>query len=130
MASFKQYNLKAATEGNLIKIPFIYPGQTDTGEHLMVRSRHCQAYREADLQAQRQISSIIAAVGGLDKVDQDLMEEIQLRAFCKLVDGWSFDEEMTEDNLMEFFATNPQMYDIVNVECAKDTLFFAKPVKL
>lgn len=129
MASYKNYNLKAQTEGNLIKLPFIYPGQDDTGEYLMVRSRHCQAYREADMQAQRQMSSIIAAAGGVDKADQALMEEIQMRAFCKLVDSWSFEDDLTEENLLEFFETNPQMYDLVNTQCAKDTLFFAKPVK-
>lgn len=130
MASFKKYNLKSATQGNTVKVPMVYPGQDVTEDFLMVRSRHAQEYRDADLQAQRKMSSLIAAAGGIDKVDSSLLEDVQMRAFCKLVESWSFDEPLTDDNLLEFFDSNPQMYDIVNVECARDTLFFAKPVKL
>lgn len=127
--SFRKYNLRKATENNTIPVPFTYPGEKDTGEVLHLRSRHSDEYRNADMQAQRQISSLIAAAGSLEKADRELMEDIQMRAFCKLVAGWSFEEECNEENLMEFFEANPQAYDIVNTTCAQDTLFFAQPVK-
>lgn len=124
--SFKNYNLVAVADDKLQKVPFIFPGVGDTGEFLMIRSQHSSVYRDASLKAERQVGSLIAAAGSLDAVDKDLMKDIQDRSFATLVESWSFEEECSIDNVVEFFHANPQTYDTVNTTAAKDTLFFVK----
>lgn len=129
--SFRDFNMKKEMESDpTVHYPFVYPGLGDTGYWLKIRSQYSSAYRDADLKAQRQISSLILAQGGdVSKVDAELMKDIRLRAFTKLVKEWNFPDEMTEDNLVEFFTTNELAYDEVNNLAAQDSLFFSRNAK-
>lgn len=129
--SFRDFNMKKEMEADpVVHYPFVYPGRGDTGFWLKIRSQYSKAYRDADLKAQRQISSMIIAQGGdVSKVDPELMADIRLRAFTKLVKEWNFPDPMTEDNLVEFFTTNEIAYDEVNNLAAQDSLFFSKSAK-
>lgn len=131
ISSFRDFNMKKEMEADpVVHYPFVYPGRGDTGFWLKIRSQYSKAYRDADLKAQRQISSMIIAQGGdVSKVDPELMADIRLRAFTKLVKEWNFPDEMTEDNLVEFFTNNEIAYDEVNNLAAQDSLFFSKSVK-
>lgn len=124
--SFRDFNLKKKLEEEpLVHYPFLFPGVGDTGYWLKIRSQYCEQYRDADLKAQRQISSLIMANGGkVENVDKELMDDIRKRAFCKLVAEWNFEDELNEDNLMEFFDANPFVYDDINNLAAQDSLFF------
>ena len=126
--SFRDFNMRKQLEENPTTIyPFVYPGQGDTGYWLKIRSQHSPEYREADLKAQRQISAMyLAAVGKPETVDAELIKDITMRAFTKLIAEWNFPDEMTEDNLVEFLTDNPIAYDEINVLAAQDSLFFSK----
>ena len=124
--SFRDFNMRKRLEENPTTLyPFVYPGLGNTGFWLRIRSQHCPEYREAEQKAQRQISAMILAGGGdADKVDPELIKDISLRAFTKLVAEWNFPDEMTEDNLVEFLTDNPIAYDEINMLAAQDSLFF------
>lgn len=125
--SFRDYNLKRDVDGKLQKYHFVYPGEGDTGQFLMVRSQHCKEYRDAELRATRQISALMQANGNdPSKVGEELLKDIRLRAFCKLIDSWSFEEELNDDNLLDFFAANEFAYEDINVLAAQDSLFLQK----
>lgn len=124
--SYKDFNLKRDIAGKTTTYPFIYPGVGDTGYSLQVRSMHCEEFRQAGAKAARQLSALqLAAAGG--EVDEELREDINLRAFCKLVDSWTFPDELNDDALIEFFADNPFVYDDINHLAATDSLFLSKP---
>lgn len=124
-ASFRDFNLKKKLENApLLHYPLVFPGQGDTGHWLKIRNRHSEEFRQADLKAQRQISALVVANGSFEKIDKDMLDDINMRAFCKLVASWSFEEECNEDNLMEFFNNNPFAYDDINRLAAQDSLFF------
>lgn len=129
--SFRDFNMKKDLENDpTVHYPFVYPGQGDTGYWLKIRSQYSSVYREADLKAQRQISSLIIAAGGkVEDVDAELMKDIRLRAFTKLIAEWNFPDEMTEDNLVEFLTTNELAYDEINNLAAQDSLFFSRNAK-
>lgn len=129
--SFRDFNLKKQLEADpTVHYPFVYPGKGDTGYWLKIRSQYSKEFREADLKAQRQISALIVANGNeIEKVDQELMDDIRKRAFCKLVAAWNFPDELNEDNLMEFMADNEFVYDDINNLAAQDSLFFSEPAK-
>lgn len=126
--SFRDFNMRKQLETNpTTHYPFVYPGAGDTGYWLKIRSQHSPEFREADLKAQRQISSMYLAAGGKpETVDQELVKDITLRAFTKLVAEWNFPDELTEDNLVEFLTDNPFAYDDINSLAAQDSLFFSK----
>ena len=126
--SFRDFNMrKQLAENPTTVYPFVYPGVGDTGYWLKIRSQHSSEFRDADLKAQRQISNMIIAAGGEpEKVDQELIKDITLRAFTKLIAEWNFPDEATEDNLVEFLTDNPIAYDEINTLAAQDSLFFSK----
>ncbi|WP_162207444.1 hypothetical protein, partial [Dyella japonica] len=124
-ASSRDFNLKQKLEyARLLPHPLVFLGQGDTGHWLKIRNRHSEEFRQADLKAQRQISALVVANGSFEKIDKDMLDDINMRAFCKLVASWSFEEECNEDNLMEFFNNNPFAYDDINRLAAQDSLFF------
>lgn len=127
--SFRDFNMRKQLESNPTTLyPFVYPGQGDTGHWLKIRSQHSPEFRDADLKAQRQISAMYLASGNNpENVDHEIIKDITLRAFTKLVAEWSFDEELTEDNIVEFLTDNPIAYDEINTLAAQDSLFFLRP---
>ncbi len=127
--SFRDFNMRKQLEENpTILYPFVYPGMGDTGFWLKIRSQHSPEFREAEQKAKRQISSLLLAAGK-DDVDPELISDISLRAFTKLVADWNFPDELTEDNLVEFLTDNPVAYDEINNLAATDSLFFSSKGK-
>ena len=128
MGSFKKYNTVRDFEDATLVIPVIYPGIGDTGETITIRNRYSKIYREADAKGQRQISTMIMANKGKE-LDDDVLKEIEDQQFAALIAGWSFDEELTVENITEFLTDNPQIRDEINRKAAQDTLFLKKDDK-
>lgn len=129
--SFRDFSMKKKLEANpTVHYPFVFPGVGDTGYWLKIRSQYSKDYRDADMKAQRQISTLIVAAGGdVSKVDAEMMDDIRKRAFCKLVAEWNFPDELNDDNVMDFLVENEFVYDDINNLAAQDSLFFSDPVK-
>ena len=98
----------------------------DTGETLTIRSRYSKEYREAEARAQRQVSTMVMARKG-EPLDEETIKQIEDIQFAALIADWSFDEELTVENITEFLTDNPQIRDDVNVKAAQDSLFLSKP---
>ncbi len=121
-SSFKAFNLNRDVEGKTIPVVVEYPTIGDTGHKLYIRSRYSKAYREAEAASLRRIRAMTVAKGA--EIDEDILEDIRMRAFCALVESWTFEEECTPENVIEFLTVNSLMYDKVNNAAAKDEDFF------
>lgn len=128
MGSFKKYNTVRDFQDSTHVLKLVYPGVGDTGETLTIRSQYSKEFREAKAKATRQISTMTMARKGkeLDEAEIKAIEDAQ---FASLIADWSFDEELTVENISEFLADNPQVYDLINTTAAQDTLFLKKPAK-
>lgn len=128
MGSFKKYNTVRDFQDSTYDLKLSYPGVGDTGETLTIRSQYSREFREAKAKATRQISTMTMARKGKELSEEEvkLIEDTQ---FASLIAGWSFDEELTVENISEFLTVNPQVYDLINTTAAQDTLFLKKPAK-
>lgn len=122
MGSFKKYNTVRDFENATYTMPIVYPGQGDTGETITIRSRYSKEYREAEAKAQRQLTTMTMALNG-EKADDATVQQIEDLQFSALIAGWSFDEELTFENITEFLHANPQIRDDINHKAARDSLF-------
>ena len=128
MASFKIYNIEVAGGEATIQIPVVFPGMDATGETLTIRSMYSSAFREGQAAQSRQIQALRIANKGAP-LDEETLNEMELAAFATLVSDWSFDEPCTPGNVSDFLRANPQMKELVNMQCSKDSLFFKKEEK-
>lgn len=124
MPSFKKFNLNDIQDATH-KVSFIFPGIGDTGETITIRSQYSNEFREAEAKFNRQVASMTIAGKGAP-LDEALLKEMNDRMFASLIAAWSFEEPVTEENIMEFIATNPQFKDELNRLAAQDSLFFKK----
>lgn len=125
MASFKIYNIELAGGEATVDIPVVFPGADKTGETLTIRSMYSAAFREGQASISRQIQSLRLANKG-EPLDEATLEELEFSGFATLIANWSFEEPCTPANVIEFLRANPQMKDIVSMQCSKDSLFFKK----
>lgn len=123
MGSFKKYDLSKGADA-LHVLPFTFPGVKSTGETVTIRSYYSEEFREANSKAARQLSTMRSALPKGEEIDDNVVKAINDRAFAALVADWSFDEPCTIENIVEFFKANPHFFDVVNVSCANDSLFF------
>lgn len=126
MKSFKKYNLNDKS-GATQELAFTFPGEGPTGIVLHIRSQYSKEFREADSRATRQISSLTVSQNGAP-IDPELLDHIELGIFASLVAGWTFEEECTPENVIEFLAANPHTKDEINKLAARDSLFFGERV--
>lgn len=125
--SYKDFNAARDFDNALQRYKIIYPGLGDTGHHMMIRSIHSKSFREAQMKAQRQISAmVIANAGKEDPNMEELIEQIQMRAFAAVVASWSFDEECTQENVADFLSSNSFAYDDINILAGQDSLFLTE----
>jgi hypothetical protein len=124
-SSFKKYNTVRDFQDSTHVLKLVYPGIGDTGETLTIRSQYSKEFREAKARATRQITTMTIARKGKD-LDDDEVKLIEDTQFASLIAGWSFEEECTVENIIEFLDANPQVYDLINTTAAQDTLFLKK----
>lgn len=128
MGSFKKYNTVRDFQDSTYVLKLVYPGIGDTGETLTIRSQYSKEFREAKARATRQISTLTISRKGKD-LDEDELKLIEDTQFAALIADWSFEEECTVENIIEFLDANPQVYDLINTTAAQDTLFLKKVEK-
>lgn len=128
MGSFKKYNTVRDFQDTTYEMAVKYPGVGDTGETITIRSRYSKEFRDAQAKANRQIAQMTVALKGAE-LDAESIKSIEDNQFASLIAGWSFDEECTTENIIEFLTDNPQIYDEINTTAAQDTLFLKKVEK-
>ena len=112
----------AANEG--IELPLYLPGtNTPSGEWIRIRGVDSDEFRVAEVQSKRALRNIIEdSTVAPEKAHQQAMTKL----IASLVISWSFPEECTRENVVEFLVNAPQIEDAINQVAAKRALFFKK----
>ncbi|MGI0119686.1 phage tail assembly chaperone [Zooshikella sp. RANM57] len=120
MASMQSFfTRQKANEG--IKLPLSLPDGTPTDEYLMIRGIDSDHYQTAINEAKR----AIFAKSSKDTSDYD-PAEAELDVLVSLVAGWSFEEELTPENIKNFLKEAPQIAKQIDKLAGDRALFFGK----
>ena len=119
MSDMGQFHTREkANEG--VKLPLVTPDGNETDHYLMVRGIDSDAFRAAESLAKR---AIITA--GADADIQEIAKEAALDVVTSLVSAWSFDDELTTDNIKGFLRDAPQITNEIDRIAGDRALFFA-----
>lgn len=129
MASFRELNIAAkANEG--IEIPVVVPSAESgegksTGDMLTVLNTYSERFRKAEAEGFRRIRAASKkAEDAGQEIDNAIYEEVAHDSIAHLIVDWTYDEECTLENVKEFLAANPHMYDLINRLAADHDAFF------
>lgn len=114
------YTRDKANEG--IKLPLSKPDGTKTDHYVHILGRDSDAFREADAEAKRNALKI-AQIDDETELKKSA-EEAKLSLIAKLVIGWSFEEELTFENIKTFLKEAPQIADKIDQVAGMRALFF------
>ena len=118
-------------------MPLYLPDGEDSGEYLIVRGADDPAYKKekqiSNLKyldfAKKQKGSKEEKTDKITKGIQEFQEKMEFNLICKLVLGWSFDEEFSEEAVTKFLADAPGVATQVDQFAAERSNFFKKPSK-
>lgn len=116
------YTRQKANEG--VKLPLFHPDGTKSEHWFMVRGIDSDQFRKAEARAKRKAVEF-AQIDDQDK-RADAIRETELSCIAELVAGWSFEEECTSENVVNFLREAPQIADAVNRYAARRADFFSK----
>lgn len=116
------YTRQKANEG--VKLPLFLPDGTQSDHWFMVRGVDSDQFRKSEARAKRK------AVEFAQMEDQDeradAIREAELECIASLIASWSFDEECTDENVVNFLREAPQIADAVNRYAARRADYFSK----
>ncbi|CAM0070117.1 Tail assembly chaperone [Vibrio phage K251 g3] len=115
------FTRQKANEGK--KIPLYLPDGKPSDHWLVVRGVDSDHFKQAETRGKRQAITI-AKIEGADERAQAI-RDTELTCIAALVADWSFDQECTEPNVVNFLREAPQIADMVNQVAAKRASFFA-----
>lgn len=114
-----------ANEG--IHVPLTYPDGTESPHWLTVRGVDSDAFIKAETKGKRRLMEI-AVVEETEK-REEMLHENQLDVIASLICGWSFDMELTHDNVVNLLREAPQIANKVNQLASRRDFFFKKESK-
>lgn len=122
MSMEKFFTRQTSNEG--IKVPLYYPGTNEpSGEWIRVRGMESDVFRKAEHEAKRKA----VAIASLPEEERDAAHlELKRALVASLVIDWSFEQECTLENVINFFREAPQIEDAINTIASKRHLFFVK----
>jgi len=109
-SSMKDFHTRAAASVG-VEVPLALPDGTPTEHWLRVRGVDSDEYRKADLLAKREAITIAGMEGD---AREEAIELQKHKIIASLIAGWSFPEECTEENVIEFLREAPQVADMVD----------------
>ena len=109
---------------NGIKMPLLAIDGSPTDEFLLIAGIDSDAFIASNAEAMRGAMLLAEVEDGEVKDSLIRMEKVKLVA--SLVKGWSFDEEATEEAVIQFFIDAPQVMDQVNQKAAQRSEFVKK----
>ena len=116
------YTREAANNG--IKVPLFTPDGSATDHYIMIRGVDSDEFRAADTEARRSVLKFAAIE---DPAELDIATSDAIRKTrASLVISWSFEQECTLDNVINFLREAPQLADAIDMTAAKRSLFFVK----
>ena len=118
--SMEQFMIRAkANEGRKVFLADPATGLM-TDEWIIVRNRWCDEFQRAKAKA---FQDAIA-----EARDGDDAEGRTMRLVASLVGGWSFEQECTAENVINFLTAAPQIVDQIDRLATKDGFFFNNSV--
>jgi predicted restriction endonuclease len=120
MESF--YTREKANSG--VEVPLYRPDGSKSEHHFLVRGVDSDVFRTAEAEARRKTMEIAMISDSLEKAKA--IQTAKLTLIAHLVISWSFDQECTIENIVNFFREAPQIADAVDQVASKRALFFAQ----
>lgn len=105
---------------------FLYDPATNerTEDWMDIRSSMSDEFIEARDEVMQEVQNIMEPNTEKRKA---LVNELQLKMKAALVAGWSFEEELTEENIVEFIREAPQVQQMIMTVADDSKRFFGKP---
>ena len=128
--SMSDFNITDKSEEG-VKINLFLPDGTETGHYLTIRGADSPSFKRAHARVQRENLKILKLQKGDKEIDPGVIAQKQARIHTRmvaaLVIGWSFDQEATQENVIAFLETAPQIQEQVDQAAGERTNFFKKP---
>ena len=124
------FNVKTLSEEG-VKMHLELPDGTETDEFLVVRGADCKTFKRAIARTHRQRLKRMKAQNGKDidpAVEAAKTEKEDRELVAILVVGWSFEKECTQENVLKFLESAPQVEEQINEIAGKREHFFKKPL--
>lgn len=119
MQSF--YTRQKANDGK--KVPLYLPDGTASEHWFVIRGIDSDYFRKAEAAGKRKAIEI-AQIEDINERAEEI-RTTELTCIAALIADWSFEEECTEENVVNFLREAPQIADMVNRYAARRADFFA-----
>lgn len=116
------FTRQKANEG--VKLPLFLPDGSESEHWLMVRGVDSDAFRMAESKSKRKAIELVQIEDPQERAVQ--VRETELECIAALIAGWSFEEKLTKDNILNFLREAPQIADAVNRFAVRRADFFTK----
>lgn len=117
------YTRQKGSEGK--KVPLYSPSGEPTSHWLLVRSIDSDEFRRAEIQAKRAAAKLVEI-----EDEEERAAEVRKQTtgvIASLIAGWSFEQECSPDNVVNFLTEAPQIADMVNQIAARRRDFYNAP---
>lgn len=105
------------------RLTLTYPDGSESPHWLLVLSSLSEKFRDKSMKINRKYADMEANKVEIDEVQRELEF-----AATTIID-WSFDEELTDDNIVEFLREAPQVREQVSLFSIDSGNFFKPPSK-
>lgn len=116
------YTRQTANEG--VNLPLYHPDGTLSEHYLIVRGIDSDHFRQAESAAKRKAVDIAQIES--EQKRAEAVRETELECIAALIANWSFPEDCTKINVVNFLREAPQIADMVNRFAARRAEFFSK----
>lgn len=116
------YTRQTANEG--VQLPLYRPDGTLSEHWLRVRGVDSDHFRRAEAKAKRKAVELAQIED--EQKRAEAVRETELECIAALVAGWSFEQEASLINVVNFLREAPQIADMVNRFAARRAEFFSK----
>lgn len=116
------YTRSKANEGK--KVPLSLPDGSPSEHWLVIRGVDSDEFRRAEAKSKRKAIEIAQIKN--DQERDAAIEQQKLELIAVLVAGWSFEEECTRDNVVDFLREAPQIADMVDRIAVSRASFFGE----
>ena len=116
------YTRETANEG--VRLPLYLPDGKASEHWLLVRGVDSDAFRKAETKAKRGLFDLSQIKDVQERADK--VRDTELVCIASLIADWSFDNERSEVNVVNFLREAPQIADSVNKFAARRAEFYGK----
>lgn len=105
-----------------VKFALTTPTGEDTDHWLLIRGVDSDEFQKARSAEARNFAKMAEIEDEEER--NEAIEASAIRVMASLIGGWSFDRELTVDNIINFLTEAPQIREKIDEIASKRTLFF------